>query len=362
MLNKHLWLKEWHGVRWIVVALMLLFLYAQTGGLYLDADTWQEQYDYYQSDGFAKEQQQSPDDAKMSPKDVKLSLTLDHFAAGFPEDSYQPTYTMGQFYSGLSILVVILGLAMVSWERYTRKDHFSLAAPFKRSSMIIVKILVGGLSIVVTYSISLWLGLQHLFSVIPSEYIDLDMKKVYLGLIGNLGTFLLLFVLALFLGTIMGELMATIIVVVIFTMMPRYIYTIWVVLVQLLDPKLDSSTLTNWTSYANVFVIFGNTEFQYGPFIFQMLVLLLLGWGAVFFYKRNSIEKNGKVLMFSYLRIPSALFISFAGMILITSFWINGNMDEMPSLLSFLVISLGSFLGCLFICYMVLYRNTWVRR
>ncbi|KGL41180.1 hypothetical protein BMT55_04260 [Listeria newyorkensis] len=362
MFNKHLWLKEWRGVRWIVVVLMLLFLYAQTGGLYSDTESWQSQYDYFQSDGFQKEQEQSPSDAKMTPEQVKSSLTLNYFTTGFPGDKFSTQYTMSQSYFALSILVVILGLAMVGWERYTRKDHFSLAAPFKRGSMIGTKLLLGGLAITVGYGISLWLGLWHMFQVIPTEYIDLDMQKVYLGLIGNLGTFLLLFVVAVFVGTVMGELLATVIAMLVITMMPRYLYVVWSVLMQLLYPDVDAEKLTNWTSYANVFLVFGNSEFEYGPFILQLILLVLFVVGSVFFYKRYSIENNGKVLAFSYLRIPSAILISFGGAILVTNFWMGGGSADGPSLTGFLIICIGSFIGCLVICYMVLYRNTWMRR
>lgn len=362
MFNKHIWLKEWRGVRWIVIVLMVLFLYAQTGGLYSDTDSWQSQYDYFQSDGFQKEQEQLPSDAKMTPEQVKTSLTLSYFTTGFPGDKFSTQYTMSQSYFALSILVVILGLAMVGWERYTRKDHFSLAAPFKRSSMIGTKLLLGCLAITVAYGVSLWLGLRHMFHVIPSEFIDLDMQKVYLGLIGNLGTFLLLFVVAVFVGTVMGELLSTVIALLVITIMPRYVYVVWSVLMQLLHPDISSDKLANWTSYANVFLIFGNSKFEYGPFILQMILLVLFGLGSVFFYKRYSIENNGKVLAFSYLRMPSSILVSFGGAVLITNFWLGGGSLEGPSLTSFLIISMGSFIGCLVICYMVLYRNAWMRR
>lgn len=349
-------------MRWLVVVLMLLFLYAQTGGLYSDTESWQSQYDYFQSDGFQKEQQQSPSDDKMTPEQVKSSLTLSYFTTGFPGDKFSTQYTMSQSYFALSILVVILGLAMVGWERYTRKDHFSLAAPFKRGSMIGTKLLLGCLVITVAYGVSLWLGLWHMFQVIPSEFIDLDMQRVYLGMIGNLGTFLLLFVVAVFVGTVMGELLATVIALLVITIMPRYIYVVWLALMQLLQPGVSADKLANWTSYANVFLIFGNSEFEYGPFFFQMVLLVLFGIGSVFFYKRYSMENNGKVLAFSYLRIPSAIFVSFGGAILVTNFWIGGETAEGHSLTGFLIICIGSFIGCLVICYMVLYRNTWMRR
>ncbi|MBC6310015.1 hypothetical protein HCJ66_10730 [Listeria sp. FSL L7-1582] len=74
-------------MRWIVVILMLLFVYAQTGGLYSDMETWQTRYDYYQSDAFQKEQQ-AAGDAKMSPDDVKTMLTLSYFTQGFPGDRF----------------------------------------------------------------------------------------------------------------------------------------------------------------------------------------------------------------------------------------------------------------------------------
>ncbi|TDR51555.1 ABC transporter permease subunit [Paenilisteria rocourtiae] len=361
MFSKRLWMKESRSVWWIVIILVLGFLYAQTGGLYSDAKDWQMQYDYFQSDGF-QEQQRADGDGKMTPEQVKTSLTLSHFTTGFPEDKFSTQYTMSRSYFALSILVVILGLAMVSWERYTRKDHFSLAAPFKRSSMIGVKLLLGCLSITVAYGISLWLGLRHLFLVIPSDFIDLDMQKVYLGLFGNLGTFLLLFVLAVFVGTIMGELLATVITLLIITVMPRYIYTVWFILMQLLYPDTSLDKFANWTSYANVFVIFGNSEFEYGPFILQLILLVLFGVGSVFFYKRYSIENNGKVLAFSYLRVSCAILVSFGGAILVANFWFSDGRAELPSMMTFLIILAGSFIGCLVICYMVLYRNTWIRR
>ncbi|AQY49641.1 hypothetical protein PWEIH_10088 [Listeria weihenstephanensis FSL R9-0317] len=361
MFNKHLWLKEWRGVRWIVVVLMLLFLYAQTGGLYSDAETWQTRYDYYQSDGFQKEQQ-AAGDAKMSPNDVKTTLTFRYLTTGFPGDVFSTQYTMSQPYFTLSILVVILGLAMVGWERYTRKDHFALAAPFKRSSMIGTKLLLGFLAITVAYGVSLWLGLMRLFQVIPSEFIDLDMQKVYLGLLGNLGAFLLLFVVTIFVGTVMGELLSMVIALLIIMIMPRYVYVVWWTFMQLLHPDIGSEKFSNWTSYTNVFLVFGNSEFEYGPFIWQMILLILFGVGSVFFYKRYSIENNGKVLAFSYLRIPSAILVSFGGAVLITNFWMGGGSVDGPALTGLFIISIGSFIGCLIICYMVLYRNAWVRR
>ncbi|MBC1402605.1 hypothetical protein [Listeria booriae] len=364
LFNKHIWLKEFRSVRWILLALMVMFLYAQTGGLYSDTRIWEDQYNYFQSDSFSKDQEQSADDAKLKPEDVKETLTLNYFTTGFPGDHYQPQYTMSQSYFALSVLVALLGLALVAWERYTRKDHFTLATPFKRVHIIGTKILLGAFGIIVSYGISLWLGLMHMFSVIPSEYIDLDMKKVYLGLIGNLGTFLLIFILAVFLGTVMGELLSTVVAIGVIAIMPSYVYTTWMVFMQAVNPNVDISKLANWTSYMNVFIVFGNSDFEYGPFVVQMILIALLIVGAIFFYHRYSVESNGKIFVFPYMRIPSALLISFGGAILLINFWVNGRYDSTTplSLTELSIFSVIAFLGCLAVCYAVLYRNAWMRK
>ncbi|EUJ51436.1 hypothetical protein [Listeria fleischmannii] len=220
MFSKGLWYKEWQSSRWILLLLVFMFLIGIFGGMMTDANTWADTRDYYHSNSFKKEQESDPD-LQLSDEEIKTNLTIVYLNPLFPElvnakyrdiSPYYISFTNSIFFDIIKIAVFALGLFIVAFERFTRKNRFTAMLPYKRWHVISVKLTLGVAAITAGLTSALGIGLLYFQMKIPSQYLNWEKTKLFHDILGAYLSFILIFLVAVAIGLCIASPVASLLI------------------------------------------------------------------------------------------------------------------------------------------------------
>ncbi|MBC2160256.1 hypothetical protein HCB21_10770 [Listeria booriae] len=307
MREKGLWYKEWRGIRWMVPCVLLAFLLAFMVGFVNEANSWKENNAHYHSAEFLESQKVDADFA-MTDKEIKDDLTVRYLAYETKlahEDQYTYFFlgfTVGVPFTLTLIFSVVFGACLVILERYTRGDHFTALLPYSKRAIFGVKVLLGVIVITVGYFVSLGLGLLYFTTHVPAEFIDFDLQKLWMDILGSWLAYLILFLVPIVAGYLSGTALGGILLTIGAFLLPSVVLQFSMNVHQhVYDGK--TGQLSYWSDYFRVFEPFGFVRPAYVPLVLQVVVLcglVLIGLWAVV---RESLETNGRLFVYPKMRI-----------------------------------------------------------
>ncbi len=194
------------------------------------------------------------------------------------------------------ILLIMLAVIFIGVERNTRRHDFAFALPFKRSTMFVVKWLigVGGVTLVmfIMYSLSYVLvSTSEFHGYVEGTYLSYIVKPWL--------SYVVMYTLTLFIGTITGEMVSQLALTFIFTVFP-------IGFIVLLNGffSLHAVSLTNYLNILELdelvwpLYLFDITSFSVWPPIIASVLFLI---GGTWLYEHNPSEHNGEFLLFKSL-------------------------------------------------------------
>ncbi|AHI57215.1 permease [Listeria ivanovii] len=322
MFNRGLWYREWRNMRWMLLGVTVLFFLGITLGLVSDADRWQSQKSYYESSGFLKQQKEDPE-FKTSDEEMNASLTVAYLAVPmyttFVAEEYQE-YMPFMFYFQMDLLftlikvsVFILGVLAIIFERYTRGNRITASLPYKRTHIVGVKLILGIITIVLSYIVSMAIGWSYFLNHVPNEYIQLDTTKFWMDLAGGLSSFILVFLVAVLIGLLIGSPIAAAAVAFGVTLLPNVINPMLNNIFNYIWPNAGEAgmgTLLRFEDYLNVFALFSFESVAIGPVIFSIVLNIFMVVIILILYKKQHIERSGYLFAFPWVKWPFLIVFS----------------------------------------------------
>lgn len=322
MFNRGLWYREWRNMRWLLLGVAILFFLGITLGLVSDADRWQSQKDYYESSDFIAQQNEDPE-FKTSEEEMKTSLTVAYLAVPmytiFMDEEYQEYipfmffFQMDLFFTLIKISVFVLGVLAIIFERYTRGNRITVSLPYKRTHIVGVKLLLGIATITLSYIISMAIGLTYFLNHVPSEYIQFDMTKFWMDIVGGLFSFILIFLVAILIGLLIGSPIAALVIAFGVTALPNVLNPMLVNVYNYLWPSAGEAGMGNllrFEDYLNVFSLFSFESASFGPVIFSFILSVFMVIIILILYKKQHIERSGYLFAFPWVKWPFLILFS----------------------------------------------------
>ncbi|AIS61127.1 ABC transporter permease subunit [Listeria ivanovii] len=366
MFNRGLWYREWRNMRWMLIGVAVLFFLGITLGLVSDADRWQSQKDYYESSDFLKQQKEDPE-FKTSDEEMNASLTVAYLAVPmyttFVAEEYQEYmpfmfyFQMDLFFTLIKVSVFILGVLAIIFERYTRGDRITASLPYKRTHIVGVKLILGMITIVLSYMISMAIGWSYFLNHIPNEYIQLDTTKFWVDLAGGLSSFLLVFLIAVLIGLLIGSPIAAAAVAFGVTLLPNVINPMLDNIFNYIWPSAGEAgmaTLLRFEDYLNVFALFSFESVAIGPVIFSILLNIFMVVFILVLYRKQHIERSGYLFAFPWVKWPFLIVFSLVFGVAIANLAVT-NTDSL-SFVSYICWGIGSVIA-VFILMLYLLRK-----
>ncbi|MEH6888219.1 ABC transporter permease [Bacillus sp. JJ864] len=292
MFHKALWMRNWKQGKYVIILFWLSTLYLLP-------------YQYYR-------------DALYRAKYLRETT-----------DTYYSYHLSGEnpiFFPAL--LLIGLAVILIGWERHNQTNDFLWSMPFKRSHLFLSKWLFGTIHIVSTLSIN-WILMYIVYNTtIHAEYQSFTLFHLYF--VYTIITLIAVYTLALFIGTITGNIISQGALSYIMVVFPLYIFQLafplFALHVELSQIEYNnvynkSSAYTENTSAVAPLVHFtidyaydpNRENIQAGPAYHHIpsawtllspaiYILICLPLGA-YLYARSPNEQNGKILLYQKLHI-----------------------------------------------------------
>ncbi|WP_020059418.1 ABC transporter permease subunit [Bacillus sp. 123MFChir2] len=122
-------------------------------------------------------------------------------------NTYYSYYLSGENYTFFpGLLLIALAVILIGWERHNQTNDFLWAMPFKRSHLFLSKWLFGTVHIISTLSVS-WVLMYIVYkTTIHADYQSFTLFHLYF--IYRIMTLIAIYTLALFIGTITGNIVS----------------------------------------------------------------------------------------------------------------------------------------------------------
>ncbi|WP_088810065.1 MULTISPECIES: hypothetical protein [Listeria] len=350
MFSKGLWYKEWQSARWILVLLVIMFFIGIFGGLMTDANTWADTRDYYHSESFQKEQESDPD-LQLSKEEIKTNLTIVYLNPLFPElvnpkyediSPYYISFTGSIFFDIIKIAVFALGLFIVAFERFTRKNRFTAMLPYKRRHVISVKMLLGISAITVGLLSSLGAGMLYFQAKIPAEYLDWEKTKLLHDILGAYLSFILIFLVAVIIGLCIASPVASVLIGVGALLFPVLLIASLDKMYMILNRnkgELDMSSLILREDYLKVFSPFDMQLKSVGPLWFFFALMIACVIFAIWLFNNQKLERNGQLFAFGWVKWIVYFFFALSSGLFVANAT-DGNVESGISLSLYLSIAI----------------------
>ncbi|MBC1398165.1 hypothetical protein [Listeria fleischmannii] len=350
MFSKGLWYKEWQSSRWILLLLVFMFLIGIFGGMMTDANTWADTRDYYHSESFKKEQESDPD-LQLSDEEIKTNLTIVYLNPLFPElvnakyrdiSPYYISFTNSIFFDIIKIAVFALGLFIVAFERFTRKNRFTAMLPYKRWHVISVKLTLGVAAITAGLTSALGIGLLYFQMKIPSQYLNWEKTKLFHDILGAYLSFILIFLVAVAIGLCIASPVASLLIGIGALLFPALLVSsldkIYMILHRHAE-NLDMSKLILREDYLKIFSPFEMQLKSVGALWFFLFLAICLMAFILILFQNQKLERNGQLFAFNSIKWVVYFFFALSSGLFIANA-VDGNIESGISLSLYITIAL----------------------
>ncbi|MBC1418017.1 hypothetical protein [Listeria fleischmannii] len=350
MFSKGLWYKEWQSSRWILLLLVFMFLIGIFGGMMTDANTWADTRDYYHSESFKKEQESDPD-LQLSDEEIKTNLTIVYLNPLFPElvnakyrdiSPYYISFTNSIFFDIIKIAVFALGLFIVAFERFTRKNRFTAMLPYKRWHVISVKLTLGIAAITAGLTSALGVGLLYFQMKIPSQYLNWEKTKLFHDILGAYLSFILIFLVAVAIGLCIASPVASLLIGIGVLLFPALLVSsldkIYMILHRHAE-NLDMSKLILHEDYLKIFSPFEMQLKSVGALWFFFFLAICLVIFILILFQNQKLERNGQLFAFNSIKWVVYFFFALSSGLFIANA-VDGNIESGISLSLYITIAL----------------------
>lgn len=350
MFSKGLWYKEWQSSRWILLLLVFMFLIGIFGGMMTDANTWADTRDYYHSNSFKKEQESDPD-LQLSDEEIKTNLTIVYLNPLFPElvnakyrdiSPYYISFTNSIFFDIIKIAVFALGLFIVAFERFTRKNRFTAMLPYKRWHVISVKLTLGVAAITAGLTSALGIGLLYFQMKIPSQYLNWEKTKLFHDILGAYLSFILIFLVAVAIGLCIASPVASLLIGIGALLFPALLVSsldkIYMILHRHAE-NLDMSKLILREDYLKIFSPFEMQLKSVGALWFFLFLAICLMAFILILFQNQKLERNGQLFAFNSIKWVVYFFFALSSGLFIANA-VDGNIESGISLSLYITIAL----------------------
>lgn len=350
MFSKGLWYKEWQSSRWILLLLVFMFLIGIFGGMMTDANTWADTRDYYHSESFKKEQESNPD-LQLSDEEIKTNLTIVYLNPLFPElvnakyrdiSPYYISFTNSIFFDIIKIAVFALGLFIVAFERFTRKNRFTAMLPYKRWHVISVKLTLGIAAITAGLTSTLGVGLLYFQMKIPSQYLNWEKTKLFHDILGAYLSFILIFLVAVAIGLCIASPVASLLIGIGALLFPALLVSsldkIYMILHRHAE-NLDMSKLILREDYLKIFSPFEMQLKSVGALWFFFFLAICLVAFILILFQNQKLERNGQLFAFNSIKWVVYFFFALSSGLFIANA-VDGNIESGISLSLYITIAL----------------------
>jgi hypothetical protein len=350
LFSKGLWYKEWQSSRWILLLLVFMFLIGIFGGMMTDANTWADTRDYYHSESFKKEQESDPD-LQLSDEEIKTNLTIVYLNPLFPElvnakyrdiSPYYISFTNSIFFDIIKIAVFALGLFIVAFERFTRKNRFTAMLPYKRWHVISVKLTLGVAAITAGLTSALGIGLLYFQMKIPSQYLNWEKTKLFHDILGAYLSFILIFLVAVAIGLCIASPVASLLIGIGALLFPALLVSsldkIYMILHRHAE-NLDMSKLILREDYLKIFSPFEMQLKSVGALWFFLFLAICLMAFILILFQNQKLERNGQLFAFNSIKWVVYFFFALSSGLFIANA-VDGNIESGISLSLYITIAL----------------------
>ncbi|EIA19347.1 hypothetical protein [Listeria fleischmannii] len=350
MFSRGLWYKEWQSSRWILLLLVFMFLIGIFGGMMTDANTWADTRDYYHSESFKKEQESDPD-LQLSDEEIKTNLTIVYLNPLFPElvnakyrdiSPYYISFTNSIFFDIIKIAVFALGLFIVAFERFTRKNRFTAMLPYKRWHVISVKLTLGVAAITAGLTSALGIGLLYFQMKIPSQYLNWEKTKLFHDILGAYLSFILIFLVAVAIGLCIASPVASLLIGIGALLFPALLVSsldkIYMILHRHAE-NLDMSKLILREDYLKIFSPFEMQLKSVGALWFFLFLAICLMAFILILFQNQKLERNGQLFAFNSIKWVVYFFFALSSGLFIANA-VDGNIESGISLSLYITIAL----------------------
>lgn len=350
MFSKGLWYKEWQSSRWILLLLVFMFLIGIFGGMMTDANTWADTRDYYHSNSFKKEQESDPD-LQLSDEEIKTNLTIVYLNPLFPEivnakyrdiSPYYISFTNSIFFDIIKIAVFALGLFIVAFERFTRKNRFTAMLPYKRWHVISVKLTLGIAAITAGLTSALGIGLFYFQMKIPSQYLNWEKTKLFHDILGAYLSFILIFLVAVAIGLCIASPVASLLIGIGALLFPALLVSSLDKIYMILhrhSENLDMSNLILREDYLKIFSPFEMQLKSVGALWFFLFLAICLMAFILILFQNQKLERNGQLFAFNSIKWVVYFFFALSSGLFIANA-VDGNIESGISLSLYITIAL----------------------
>lgn len=349
---------------------VLLLLFSLLAITFLASNTrsnivgWQESYDFFYSDYFAKDFKANNYylyESNGSQKKVSLENYRTHQLEVNPKKKsfpYTPTLLGRERlyfrYDSLSkknllciFLVLAFGFSMCFWDLKSKFNTFLFSLQYSRKQLFRSKFILYSLFLLGTIFIGSVLSEGMIYFSIPEKYIHWDWLQTLYAIFSCCLSYYFLFVIGVFLGVILGNLFTGPMIITFVALL----YTLF---------QQSIAFYPHWEDWLGTAV--HDAAFN-GMHPKQIILYALLIAAFLFlsnhYYQRLSLETNGQFLQFSYLRLPAFLTMSIATTLVIISYirrssYITHLGDYIYLFILFLIITMLSAV--------IVYYQTWLDR
>lgn len=327
---KGLWYKEWRNMRWMMLIVFVLFCFAFIWGLGNDAKDWQTTKKYYDSKEFAK--QQKSDEQPVSDTEIKTSLTVVYITMPLYEEflpkKYQEnipfvlSFSSASFMTLLYVAIFALGIATVGFERYTRGNRFTAMLPYKRSSIMAVKLTLGMGTIIGSYLITAFIGWRYFTSKIPERFLAIDTHKFIIDMGGALISLLLIFMVAVLIGLLIASPFAGVFIGVCAELVPLLFANGISKVNDIIQPNAVGAAAKKVVEVSDYFSMFNPFSYESSGWpllITSFGVLLFFVVVAMILFQFQQLERNGQMFAFKWIKWPFIIITSFSIGVLIAN-------------------------------------------
>lgn len=317
-------------MRWMMLVVFVLFGLAFIWGLSNDAKQWQSSKDFYASKEFAK--QQKEDDQPVAEAEIKADLTVVYVTMPLYDDflpqkyrdniPYVLSFTSDSFMTILYVAVFALGITAVVFERYTRGNRFTAMLPYKRSSIMAVKLILGIGTIIFSYIFSAFMGWSYFTSRIPDRYLDVDVHKFLIDMGGALISFILIFMLAIIIGLLVASPAAGVIVAACAELVPLLFMSGISKINDIIHPNLEGSASKKFVEMSDYFSMFNPFSYESSGWLLLTVssgIAVFLIVIAVLLFHFQKLERNGQMFAFRWVKWPFIFLTSLSIGILVAN-------------------------------------------
>ncbi|MBC1341689.1 hypothetical protein HB802_10505 [Listeria welshimeri] len=335
-----LW-KEWRQNAWLFILIVVAFIGSEAMNATDLIQSFDNNYNYYQSDEFHKSNLESLNEDKMTTKDIEDSLKIESY----------------QFDTNIYIFIcvfLLLGLKLTVFEKNKQMDYFTNGLPYSKKQIFVHKLIIPTILLLLIIPSIMLVRFIYIYQQIPTTYLP-DFSSLIIIIPYAALIFFFSFSIAIAVGNLVGDIIAAVIVALGSLVSIMYMFSasllnlIYIFRLFILGKAGSEVDKGNeiWFSIFPYRLIF--EEINVGNLIALVILILMMitiSWIGI---KTASMENNGRFLMNNKFRFAVLYIGSLYVSICLSGYYTSFNYEN--------VVSTGMIVG-LVIKMIVIYLLT----